>query len=176
MQLDVALLDRQITIGVGRFPILLLVVLRHLGVAKCRLKQVGQQSANRLEQVRSGAVHSRSLLVFGVVVVALAVLIVLASRVRRLGWLHGLQIWKTRAELERSRIDFYERLVALLAARGLTREPHQTPLEFASAVGPAEVGVITAAYNRVRFGSERLSDAETRAISEALKRLEGGAK
>jgi transglutaminase-like putative cysteine protease len=144
---------------------------------RSQLVDLGQESANRLEQVRSGAsIHARSLLIVGGITLALVMIIILSSRIRRLGWLRGLQIWKTRTELERSRVDFYERLVALLAARGLTRERYQTPLEFAASVGPADVRLITAAYNRVRFGSHRLSDAETRAVSEALKRLEGGAK
>ncbi len=100
--------------------------------------------------------------------------LLLTQRIRKLGWWRGLQVWNTGTESQSSRIDFYERLLTLLAKRGLKRESHQTPLEFAALVGAAEATIITAAYNRVRFGRQRLSTAESRALEAALANLEKG--
>ena len=103
----------------------------------------------------------------------LIVIIFLAGRVRRFGWHRGLKVWQSGSDLESFRVDFYERLIALLESRGLRREPHQTPLEFAAAIGMNEAHAITDAYNRVRFGEEKLSDSERKRIEEFLSRLEG---
>lgn len=107
---------------------------------------------------------------------ALITLLVLARRVRNLGWRRGLKVWVTGAEPESSRIDFYERLVVLLEKQGIKRESYQTPLEFASAVGLNEAHAITNAYNRVRFGSEQLSAAERKQIEQLLSQLERNRK
>jgi hypothetical protein len=61
----------------------------------------------------------------------------------------------------------------LLAQRGLSRLKDQTPLEFASDLGSREALKITKLYNRVRFGSEKLSATEKREIDQALRDLEG---
>jgi transglutaminase-like putative cysteine protease len=100
----------------------------------------------------------------------LVVLVVLSRRVRHFGWRRGLKVWLTGSES--SRVDFYERLVALLERQGIKREPHQTPMEFASAVGNKEARSITNAYNRVRYGEEQLSVLERKQIDELLSRLE----
>jgi hypothetical protein len=71
-------------------------------------------------------------------------------------------------------VDFYERLLTILARRGLTREPHQTPLEFAALAGADEAALITSAYNRVRFGNQPLTALENRTLEQALNRLEQG--
>lgn len=103
---------------------------------------------------------------------ALIVIVLLAERVRHLGWRRGLKVWLTGAEAESSRVDFYERLVALLEKRGIKREPHQTPLEFATSIGMDEAKAITTAYNRVRYGQKSLSAGEQTQIEELLSRLE----
>ncbi len=59
-----------------------------------------------------------------------------------------------------------------LAARGLSRPPHQTPLEFASALGSPEALRITDAYNRVRYGSQSLTPSETADIEKYLLKME----
>jgi transglutaminase-like putative cysteine protease len=51
--------------------------------------------------------------------------------------------------------DFYDRMIVLLAARGIVRNPHQTPLEFALSLGIPEAVLITNEYNRIRFGNSR---------------------
>ncbi len=102
----------------------------------------------------------------------LIVIVFLAQRIRHFGWRRGLNVWRTAAELESSRVDFYERLVALLEKRGIKRESYQTPLEFASLVGMNEACAITNAYNRVRYGEEKLSASERKQIEELLSALE----
>ena len=67
-----------------------------------------------------------------------------------------------------SNVDFYEKLLALMEQRGLLRENGQTPLEFADHLKSSEALVITRAYNRVRFGGERLSVTEKREVERAL--------
>ena len=56
--------------------------------------------------------------------------------------------------------------------RGVLRDKHLTPLEFADTVKSNEVLLITRAYNRVRFGNERLSASETKEVERALGALE----
>jgi len=104
---------------------------------------------------------------------ALVAVFFLIRRIRRFGWRRGLQVWNIAREDESSRIDFYERLVKLLARRGLTREPHQTPLEFAALVS-TEATLVTSAYNRVRFGKRQLTSAEKHRLEGALAELEKG--
>lgn len=96
----------------------------------------------------------------------------LVSRARRLGFWRGLRFWRTETE-GRSVIDFYERMTAVLAARGLERAADETPLEFAAATGMTEALKVTHAYNRVRFGEHSLSDREAAEIEEWLSSLEG---
>jgi hypothetical protein len=73
-------------------------------------------------------------------------------------------------------IDFYERLLEVLATAGFRRRPFETPLEFAFSTNLAEAVEITDTYNRVRFGQRRLSDEETERIAELLKMIEARLK
>jgi hypothetical protein len=91
----------------------------------------------------------------------------------------GKRIWRrtghVRSEVEGrtySRVQFYERLVSLLEQRGFARDKHLTPLEFASSLDSNEALLVTRAYNRVRYGSERLSATERKEIEQALGVLE----
>jgi hypothetical protein len=102
----------------------------------------------------------------------IVLLALLVTRVRRMGFWRGLRFWQREAEA-RSVIDFYERMTAVLAARGLQRSASETPLEFASATGVAEALKITRAYNRVRFGEQHLSPTEAAEIEAWLRELEG---
>ena len=101
---------------------------------------------------------------------ALIAIALVARRVRHFGWRRGLKVWRTGSES--SRVDFYERLVALLEKQGIKREPYQTPLEFALASGNSEAAEITTAYNRVRYGEEELSLSDRKDIEELLTRIE----
>lgn len=99
-------------------------------------------------------------------------LVLLVKRIRRLGF------WKLfrrrQAEDERgSVVEFYERMIKTLAARGLKRAAGETPLEFAAMTGMPEALKVTKAYNRVRFGDQKLTATESTQIEEWLKRMEG---
>jgi len=87
------------------------------------------------------------------------------------------RIWKgVLAKPHASIVEFYARMVALLAEKGFTREPYQTPLEFAYAVDMPEAVKITEKYNRVRFGDQDLSADEASEIDSWLSRLRDNEK
>ncbi len=69
---------------------------------------------------------------------------------------------------QRSIIVFYERMTRMLEKKGFVRQPDQTPLEFAYAVGMPEAIAVTEKYNRVRFGGKDLSDVEQSEIEDLL--------
>jgi transglutaminase-like putative cysteine protease len=77
------------------------------------------------------------------------------------------------ANANRSAVAFYERMNRALAARGLRRESHQTPLEFAGALSMPEALLVTRAYNRVRFGAQELKPDEAARVESWLRRIEG---
>lgn len=117
------------------------------------------------------AISSKGIfLALGLITVLVTVIFV---RVLRLGWRRGLTISRGTREPETAAVEFYQRLMDLLAQRGLSRLSDQTPLEFASNLGSREALTITRLYNRVRFGSQKLSAAELREIDQALSDLEG---
>jgi transglutaminase-like putative cysteine protease len=120
-----------------------------------------------LKQATSSAWRKALLLVVGMIVIVIVGL--LTWRIKRIGWRRGLT---REAGSESSAVEFYERLTRLLAERGIERAPHQTPLEFAAAVGLQEAMVITTAYHRVRYGEEKLSMSERNDIEDVLRRLE----
>ena len=112
-----------------------------------------------------------------VVILGLALLLVLAVFGKRL--LRWTRTGRVRAEMDGrtySRVQFYERLVSLLEQRGLERDKHLTPLEFANSLESNEAMLITRAYNRVRYGSEKLSATERKEIEKALFALEAADK
>ncbi|HBE82171.1 MAG TPA: hypothetical protein DDW24_05235, partial [Blastocatellia bacterium] len=67
-----------------------------------------------------------------------------------------------------SAVEFYERFLGIFAENGVVREPFQTPMEFAHVVGIPEAVKITERYNRVRFGEQQLSPAETEEVERWL--------
>ena len=87
-----------------------------------------------------------------------------------------LQVWRSFWDrvLRRqgaSVVEFYDRMIVILASKGLVRAPHQTPLEFAYAVGMPEAVGVTEKYNRVRFGEKDLSLDESDQIESWLKEI-----
>jgi hypothetical protein len=117
------------------------------------------------------------LITAAVVILGLALLLVLAVFGKRL--LRWTRTGRVRAEMDGrtySRVQFYERLVSLLEQRGLERDKHLTPLEFANSLESNEAMLITRAYNRVRYGSEKLSATERKEIEKALFALEAADK
>jgi hypothetical protein len=96
-------------------------------------------------------------------------------------FLFGKRIWRwtsagfgrsTADDRSQSSVQFYERLISLMEQRGLSREKYLTPLEFAGTLKSNEALLITRAYNRVRFGGERLSAIEKKEVEKALFALE----
>jgi transglutaminase-like putative cysteine protease len=85
-----------------------------------------------------------------------------------------LKVWRRIADWLYGRpsasiIEFYDRMQKILASKGFVREPHQTPLEFAYAVGAPEAVSVTERYNRVRFGEKDLTLSESDQIESWLK-------
>ena len=142
---------------------------------RSRLIDLRRGAAARWEHVHRVFPSTVSFVVSAILAFATVfIAVLLTTRIRRLGWRQGLTVWMGVGHGESSRVDFYQRLLNLLAKRGLTRETHLTPLEFAAQVGATEAAVITTAYNRVRFGNQKLSPAESRMLEQALARLEKG--
>ena len=84
-----------------------------------------------------------------------------------------LKVWHRLADRFRRRrpvsiVEFYDRMLKVLARKGMIREPHQTPLEFAYAVGVPEAVNVTEKYNRVRFGEKDISTSESDQIEQWL--------
>jgi transglutaminase-like putative cysteine protease len=132
--------------------------------------EYGRRVSNLLETVSTSIAGNTLPLATGLGVFALTVLLLL----------FGKRIWRwTRASV-RSRADdraysnvqFYERLISLMEQRGVSREKHLTPLEFANTLNSNDVLVITRAYNRVRFGGQGLSATEKKEVERALFALE----
>jgi protein-glutamine gamma-glutamyltransferase len=115
----------------------------------------------------------RVVVLIGLGLVGAVLLLVAARRVRRFGWRRGLSIRPGPETPATSPVLFYERLTALLARRGVARDSHLTPLEFASELDLEPALAITRAYNRVRFGGQKLSAVELREIERTLEQLEG---
>ena len=149
---------------------------RSLVTSLCKeLFDLRRSSVTGFEQVRRSLPFLIKPIGIGLISLSTLLLIVfLTRRIRRFGWRRGLRIWPPISDVETSQIDFYERFVGLLEKQGFTRETFQTPLEFALAVGRPEALIVTAAYNRVRFGAENLSRSQSRQLEEALAKLEKG--
>lgn len=98
-------------------------------------------------------------------------LLILFRKIRKLKILEKLRAMIARKR-ENSVVEFYERMQKVLETRGIKRQPHQTPLEFAFALNMPEAVGITEKYNRVRFGEKNLSEREVRDIEDWLVNLE----
>jgi transglutaminase-like putative cysteine protease len=120
---------------------------------------------------REISAHSQAIALSLFSVVVAFVVFVAARRVWRFGW-RGLTRSKRQAKADASAVVFYERLLQLLARRGVKREPNLTPLEFAGGLDLQPALAITRAYNRVRFGGQQLSQRELEEIEQALASLE----
>lgn len=105
-------------------------------------------------------------------VLGILLLVWLYRRIIKLAIWRKILIW-LKQKNEKSIIEFYERMQRVLVSKGFTRQPHQTPLEFAFALKMPEAVRITEKYNRVRFGEKNLSKDETIEIEDWLEKLEG---
>jgi hypothetical protein len=120
---------------------------------------------------KAGALYFLGLILAGASLTMFAI-----RRVRHFGWRRSLRIRPGREIPPGSAVLFYERLTRLLARRGVERDAHLTPLEFASDLALEPALTITRAYNRVRFGGQQLSAAELREIEKTLEQLESQAE
>lgn len=130
-----------------------------------------------LDEVRGtkGLQASLSAIGFGLIYVISGILglVLLRLMYRKL---LSLKVWgrvwdRVFARRHASIVEFYDRMLVVLADKGFTRAPHETPLEFAFGVGSAEVVSITETYNRVRFGQKDLSPDEANEVEGWLARL-----
>ncbi len=104
-------------------------------------------------------------------VLVLGMAVVIGLRIKGHGW-GGFGKARRERDSERSAVEFYARLMRLLEERGLKRAPDQTPLEFAGEISLREAAIITEAYNRVRFGKQKLSSREVAEIETMLLKFD----
>jgi len=137
-----------------------------------RIFDYGRMASNMLNTMSRYMNRNVLVVVAGVTALALTLLLVF----------YGERIWAwTRRGLDQatadgrnySNVQFYERLVSLMEQRGVLRDKHLTPLEFANTLRSNDVMIITRAYNRVRFGGQKLSAIERKEVERALFALEG---
>ena len=93
-------------------------------------------------------------------------------------WWHRLFIlptWRSKrlrhGDHRQSAVLFYEQMLAVAKGAGLVKQTYQTPIEFAANSAILEIKQITALYNRVRFGSTQLDEAEVDQVSSLLTSL-----
>ncbi|HXQ69719.1 MAG TPA: DUF3488 and transglutaminase-like domain-containing protein [Pyrinomonadaceae bacterium] len=132
--------------------------------------------SNLLATIRSYLTTNVLLIAMGAIVLLLAVgFVFFGKRLWPLLWRRsaGRAIEDGRAY---SDVQFYEKLLELMEHRGMSKDKAQTPLEFAGNLKSSEALIITRAYNRVRYGRERLSSAEQREVERALVALEAAEK
>ena len=134
------------------------------------LGQTQDAAAEWLADIRGdkGWEARRDAIIYGI-----AYLIAALAGIALVVWLYRkvlrLKLWQRLLDRllrrrQASIVEFYERMQKRLAEKGIVREPHQTPLEFAFAVGTPEAVSITEKYNRVRFGEKHLSKTEAAEI------------
>jgi transglutaminase-like putative cysteine protease len=134
----------------------------------------GRMITNTLGTIQSYLTGNVLSLLIALLALALLVLSLLfGKRVWRL--LRGRRLDAEGDGRTYSSVQFYERLISLMEQRGLSRDRHLTPLEFAQTLESNEALLVTRAYNRVRFGGQRLSAIEKREVERALFALEGSA-
>jgi transglutaminase-like putative cysteine protease len=109
----------------------------------------------------------------GIVALIIAAVLLISWLVRDIV---KLKVWRRVADWLSGRrpasiVEFYDRMLKILADKGLVREQHQTPLEFAYAVGMPEAVRVTEKYNRVRFGEKDISSNESNEIEQWLDEI-----
>jgi transglutaminase-like putative cysteine protease len=131
----------------------------------------GRMITNMLVTIQSYLTGNALVVAVGIIAaVFIAIIILFGGQLWR--WARTAFVRLPEEGRTQSNVQFYERLISLMEQRGVSRDTHMTPLEFAKTVKSSEVLLITRAYNRVRFGGERLSDVEKREVERALHALE----
>ena len=136
-----------------------------------QLFDYGRFASNLLTTVRgymTATTLSIAVVVLGIVLMVLT--FIFGKRFWSFGWRRSAVV--PGADETYSSVEFYERLLNVMEQRGLLREKHLTPLEFANKLVHSQAMMITRAYNRVRFGKQRLTATEKREIENALSELE----
>ena len=116
--------------------------------------------------------NALSITVAAIGLILLLTSLLLLLRMKRFGFRRAFQLTPALNVPDESAVVFYERLTTILAEKGWRRETDLTPLEFARHVGLREAMIVTDVYNRVRFGKQRLSNAESRDLDAMLVSLE----
>jgi transglutaminase-like putative cysteine protease len=132
----------------------------------------GRLLTTLLTTIRSYLTKNVLTFVAGLIVLVIVVTsLFFGKRLWRLIWQRG-----DRTALEDGRaysnVQFYEKLMQVMEQRGVPRDKDLTPLEFADKLKSQDVLTITRAYNRVRYGGERLSASERQEVERALVLLE----
>jgi protein-glutamine gamma-glutamyltransferase len=88
-------------------------------------------------------------------------------------WRRRQRSWRRRIRFDAagSAVAFYQEMLDTLARAGHRRLPDQTPQELARQLALPGVAEITRHYERVRFGGERLSEAEAMQVDSLLRDL-----
>lgn len=136
-----------------------------------QLFDYGRFASNLLATVRgylTATTLSVAVAVLGIVLLILTM--IFGKRFWRFRWRRSAVV--TGADETYSSVEFYERLLNVMEQRGLSRAKDLTPLEFANTLAHTQAMMITRAYNRVRFGKQRLTATEKREIENALSELE----
>lgn len=131
----------------------------------------GRTVANLLATIKNFLTGNVLVLVIALIAAALMAVTILFGR-PLWEWIRTGSVRSSEDGRTYSSIQFYERLISLMEQRGVLRDKHLTPLEFAKKLNSSEALVITRAYNRVRFGGQRLSASEKREVERALFALE----
>lgn len=136
-----------------------------------RVFDYGRIASNMLATIQSYLRVDVISVVVAIIGVALVLFtLIFGRRWWRLAW--GRSTVVSNDEATYSSVQFYERLLNAMEQQGLARDKHLTPLEFASTLDSGQALMITRAYNRVRYGNQRLSAGEKRDIERALSEIE----
>ena len=138
-----------------------------------QLFNFGRFVSSVLSLVRNAVPNNAlSITVAAILLILLLTSLLLLLRMKRFGFRRAFQLTPALNVPDESAVVFYERLTTILAEKGWRRETDLTPLEFARHVGLREAMIVTDVYNRVRFGKQRLSNAESRDLDAMLVSLE----
>src|ERR1051325_11020587 len=128
-----------------------------------RVFDYGRIASNVLNMLSSYLGRNVLAVAAGITAFALTLLLILFGK-RIWRWSRTRLVHATADGRAYSNVQFYERLVSLMEQRGVSRDKHLTPLEFASTLRSNEVMVITRASVRVRYGGQKLSATERKEV------------
>jgi transglutaminase-like putative cysteine protease len=124
-----------------------------------------------------------SIVIVAIIAALIGGSILLRSRLRPVGQVVRRRLKISRNQAPTITVEFYEKIVRLLARRGHVRPPTMTPLEFAetlvqgreAAVTPGLL-TVTHFYYQVRYGDRDLTDQERRQVDGVVKELRNAAQ